>query len=272
MSKLTRESEETVSKAAERPVPQEAIEVVDKVHTILRLHKLLDDTQRWVTLVSPYLAIEKLRDVERKIRSALNRKVAVSLVIRARDKHSSAPSAAGLEMLRRLIEQGLKVYEVPDLHAKVYISERHALVTSLNLLESSFNNSIEIGMWVPAGRTEYEQIRNFVRQEVGGYKQEFSLPSPQDDDEDDDIPFFDDEEDEATGHCIRCGEELELNPSKPYCAEHYGVWARYSNPDYKDNYCHGCGDEYSATKNKPFCRDCFKNHRASGDDDDSIPF
>ncbi len=113
-------------------------------------------------------------------------------------------------MLYGLTAPGLKLYVLRDLHAKVYISEKHALVTALNLLESSFNNS-----------------------------------------------------------CIRCGDELELDPDKPYCSEHYAVWARYSNPDYKDNFCHGCGDDYSATKNKPFCRDCFNQYR---DRDDGIAF
>ncbi len=240
-----------------------------KMHTILRLHEILDEAQKWVTLVSPYLAIEKLRDIERKIRNALGRKVTVTLVIRARDEHSrSGPSAVGLEMLRRLIDLGLKVYEVRDLHAKVYLSERNALVTSLNLLESSFNNSIEIGMCVPAGRTEYDKIRDFVRHEIGPHTQELSLPASEE--EDDDIPFSEDEDDDeefgSTGHCIRCGEELELNPSKPYCPEHYAVWVRYSNPDFKDKFCHGCGDDYPATKNKPFCRDCFKQY------DGDIPF
>lgn len=253
----------------EKPATPEGVEVVGKLQTILRLHTLLDEAQRWVTLVSPYLAIEKLRDIERKVRGALNRKVAVTLVIRARDPYTSALSAAGGEMLQRLTEQGLKVFEVRDLHAKVYISERHALVTSLNLLESSFNNSIEIGMWVPAGRAEYDQIRDFVRDEVAPHKSALSLSVPNAGD--DDIPFDDDEESNATGHCIRCGEDQELNPSKPYCAEHYAVWARYSNPDYKDSFCHGCGDEYPATKNKPFCRACFEEHRALFDDD-NIPF
>jgi hypothetical protein len=255
----TRESEGPVSKADERPGPQGGVEVVGKMHTILRLHDILDEAQKWVTLVSPYLAIEKLRDIERKIRNALSRKVTVTLVIRARDEHSrSGPSVAGLEMLRRLIDQGLKVYEVRDLHAKVYLSERNALVTSLNLLESSFNNSIEIGMWVPAGRTEYDKIRDFVRHEISPHKQELSLPTSEE--EDDDLSFFEDEDEEfgSTGHCIRCGEELELNPSKPYCSEHYAIWARYSNPDFKDRFCHGCGDEYPATKNKPFLPPVFQ--------------
>ncbi|OJT26922.1 hypothetical protein BO221_02615 [Archangium sp. Cb G35] len=254
-----------MSKVAEKPVPSEGVEVVGKTHTILRLHDLLDEAQKWVTLVSPYLAIEKLRDVERKIRNALSRKVTVTLVIRARDAHqNSGPSTKGLDMIRRLVEQGLKVYEVPDLHAKVYVSERHALVTSLNLLESSFNNSIEIGIWVPAGRTEYGKILEFVRKEVAPHGRPLSMPAPEE--EDDDNPFFEDEELGETGHCIRCGETLELNPSKPYCAEHYAVWARYSNPDYRDSFCHGCGDEYPATKNKPFCRDCFDEY------DGGIPF
>jgi hypothetical protein len=252
---------------------QEGLEILGKSQTVHRLYSLLDGAEKFVILVSPYLSIEKLRDLERNIQSALKRKVTVTLVTRARDAHTAGPSPTGLVMLQALAQMGLRLYEVPDLHAKLYVSERHALVTSLNLIESSFNNSIEIGMWVAAQRPEYSQIMEFIRRELDPHGRVFR---PQATVEPfGSTPFMAAEPQHRqkpsrkkkvqTGYCIRCGDALALNPDKPYCPDDYAVWAEYSNPNYRDEYCHGCGDNYPATKNKPFCRDCY-------DSEESIPF
>jgi len=256
-----------------RPRPEE-LEFLGKSHTVHNLYRLLADAEKFVILVSPYLSIEKLRDLERNIQGALKRKVSVTLMTRARDAHTSGASPGGLLRLQALTQQGLRLFEVPDLHAKLYVSERHALVTSLNLLDSSFNNSIEIGMWVPVHRPEYAQIMKFIQQELGPYGRTFR---PQVDFDSNGPPTQmvaepvrsrrqPSRRQVKTGYCIRCGEEQSLNPDKPYCEDDYFVWAEYGNPNYRDNYCHGCGDEYSATKNKPFCRDCYEEYG------DCIPF
>ncbi|MCP3141435.1 phospholipase D-like domain-containing protein [Pyxidicoccus xibeiensis] len=254
-----------MSKDGTSSAPQEGFELLDKTQTVSRLYQLLDEAQKFVFLVTPYLSIEKLRDVERKLRSALNRKVSVVLIIRAEDASTRRPSEAGVEMLRNLVQAGLALGTVPDLHAKIYMSERRAIITSLNLLDSSFNNSIEVGMGMTDSRPEFKQLFSLIQKDILPNCQK-SVPFLADLD-DEDIPFGDDDEgdnlsdDDAKGHCIRCGTELELDTDRPYCEPHYAVWARFSNPDYTDRFCHGCGDEHPATKNKPFCRGCYREHR-----------
>ena len=43
------------------------------------------------------------------------------------------------------------------------------------------------------------------------------------------------------GFCIRTGEPIPFNPSKPFCLQAYNEWAQYSNVDYKETFCHKTG-------------------------------
>lgn len=230
------------------------LEFLGKSDTVRQLHSLLDEAQERVTLISPYVSIEKLRDVERKVRHALDRKVAVTLITRAADESTRGPSAQGQEILVSLMQSGMRLLTVRDLHAKIYYSERHALITSLNLIESSFNNSIEIGIWVSAKRAEYTQIIGFIKREVDPHCDELllkSAPEPRRRSAPA-LPRL-----PTQGFCIRCNGTIEFSPDKPYCEGDFAVWRRYSDPNYEDRHCHLCGTDFSATKNKPLCRKCF---------------
>ncbi|WP_044891101.1 phospholipase D-like domain-containing protein [Myxococcus hansupus] len=230
------------------------LEFLGKSDTVHRLQGLIDDAKKQVTLISPYVSIEKLRDLERKIRNALDRKVDVTLIMRAEDAHTRAPTGQGKEILLSLMSEGMRLAHVSDLHAKLYFSERHALITSLNLLESSFNNSIEIGVWVPANRPEYAQILKFIQDEIQPHRRDRivrfdplprrknAAPEPQQ---------------PPHGYCIRCQVDIEFDIGRPYCDKDFATWARYSDPHYEDKHCHHCGAAFNATKNKPLCRSCF---------------
>ncbi|RKH06853.1 hypothetical protein D7V97_22070 [Corallococcus sp. CA053C] len=253
------------------------LEFLGKSDTVRRLHGILDEARKSVVLISPYVSIDKLRDLERKIRQTLDRKVEVTLVIRAEDESTRGPSIQGQESLTKLLEAGLKLACVKDLHAKLYYSERHALITSLNLLESSFNNSIEIGVWVPAERAEYAQITAFVKTEIAPHLEAWGRarstdarrPSPPAEAKPrskkapSSVPKSPDH-----GFCIRCCCEIEFSPDEPYCDEHFAIWNRYGDPNYTDKHCHLCGTETPATMNKPLCRPCFFKNK----DPDDIAF
>lgn len=43
------------------------------------------------------------------------------------------------------------------------------------------------------------------------------------------------------GFCIRTGKEIPFNPKKPFSSDAYKSWAKYKNPNYKENYCHRTG-------------------------------
>ncbi len=232
----------------------EPLEFLGKSDTVRRLQGLIDEARQHVTLISPYVSIEKLRDVERKLRQALDRGVEVTLVMRAEDEHTRGPSRQGLELLDSLNKAGMRLVHVRDLHAKVYYSERNALITSLNLIESSFNNSIEIGVWVPASRSEYSQIIGFVTHEIEPHGQEQGARRPARSRRQSSPPA---PRQPPHGFCIRCHETIDFDVARPYCDRDFATWSRYKDPHYEDNHCHHCGADFGATKSKPLCRKCF---------------
>jgi phosphatidylserine/phosphatidylglycerophosphate/cardiolipin synthase-like enzyme len=212
---------------------------------ISRIVALIRHARREVWLVSPYVTVRGEGEISRAIRAALKRGVTVNLVFRF-DNGREINRAFWDEHIGELEDQGLHVFTVEQLHAKLYWSDAAVVVTSLNLLESSFDSIIDIGLWSDDSR-DIANARRFFEAEIHPNIVEF------DEDAEEEM-----EEDEEEGVCIRCGEDIDFDPGKPYCLDDYRKWARYGDEDYEDNYCHGCGDEYPATMRKPLCRDCYR--------------
>ncbi len=61
----------------------------------------------------------------------------------------------------------------------------------------------------------------------------------------------------TSGHCIRCGDDIDHDTDKPFCYSCYKSWAKWSNDDYEENYCHSCGKSYTTSKAKPLCKKCY---------------
>jgi len=230
---------------------------------VQRISELIAGSQKHLILVSPYVQLDNYRALTRPLKDALKRNVQVRLVVRSRDgsTRQDVTESSELTELRAL---GLKLYEVKDLHAKVYLSEKAALVTSLNLLRSSFNNSIEIGIRLDAGTAQYKQIDGFLRstiknevREVGAatepvlsrhsekLKPKSSRRSRKSGDE---------------GFCIRCAENIALAPDKPFCRECHRDWQDEddSDPHETENACHACGEDNETSFAKPLCKSCYK--------------
>lgn len=233
-----------------------------------RLSELIVGAQKHLILVSPYVQLDGYRTLTRDLKAALKRSVQIRLVVRSRDNSTrqDVTASADISELRSL---GLKLYEVKDLHAKVYLSEKAALVTSLNLLQSSFNNSIEIGVRLDAGTSQYKQVYGFLSSTIKDEAKEVTgtvdpvrseRPARLKSKEGRrshkrEVELADDE-----GFCIRCEEDIDLDPEKPLCRSCYRDWRDEddSDPYEPENFCHGCGDEEITSVAKPLCRDCYK--------------
>lgn len=233
--------------------------------TISRLVSLIKNARKHVILVSPYVTLGKEDRIGQAIRAALANKVSVTLIFRFDDVQAFARTCS--EYLQELTTRGLQLCVLPKLHAKLYWSESEAIISSLNLLSSSFLSSIEVGLW-SQDPADVAQVRQFIKQEL-----EPHLLAP------DDIhrlagttatgsprasrssrPM---EHPRAQtvmhGYCIRCALAIDLDPEKPYCWDDYQKWAEYETADYEDSFCHGCGKGFPATMNKPLCRSCYRN-------------
>ena len=157
----------------------------------------------------------------------------------------------------------IKTTFIKNLHAKCYLNEDHALLTSMNLHEFSQKHNAEMGILVSRENDGelYEKIRDqamrwktassavHVAENGTAYsvakgvrtKPEPTLQRPQ-------------------GFCIRCKADISANAEQPYCETHYASWNRYKNAAYEEKYCHTCGRKHAATLRKPLCPTCYKKY------------
>ncbi len=99
-----------------------------------RLNNLLNNANRKIMLISPYIQFE------RRIKAILIQKKqdGLEIIIVCRKADLKEPIA----------EYATKVIDVPTLHAKCYMSESEAIITSLNLYEFSQINNDEMGIHI----------------------------------------------------------------------------------------------------------------------------
>ena len=153
-----------------------------------------------------------------------------------------------------------------NLHAKCFLNESEALITSMNLYEFSQVNNEEMGVLVskvedPAMYAAvYEESMRLIRisEEVRVIVEKV-------------VPA----EDLARarrvlgsksgaperGSCIRCRLDIKADPAHPLCRDCYAQWKRYENSDYEEKACHLCGKSSKTSMRKPVCLDCYKSFK-----------
>ncbi|MBI4282394.1 MAG: hypothetical protein HY672_02775 [Chloroflexi bacterium] len=205
-----------------------------------KLLALIREARDWVWLVSPYLALwGHLKDT---IRLAVNKGVRVIVIVRADERLLSS------EDVRWLTQNSVTVAVSENLHAKIYMSEQIALVSSMNLTQYSTDNSHEIAL-VVEDKQAARQIQRYVTDSllVSASLIEASDANAITRSEDTQV---------GAGFCIRCGQRIAFDQSRPLCEEDHQVWATYRNDSYPENFCHRCGRPKAVTYARPLCQRC----------------
>ena len=222
----------------------EDTEVMQEVITIIK------EAREHIVLVSPYNSYHI--NLKHPIEAAAQ-KVAITAVCREDQKGKEDPHLKWLSN-----EIGADVYLVERLHAKIYYNESTAIITSMNLSESSANNSKEIGIRIKDG-TKIREIRRYVNEglikhgtQVAARPKSPAAPQQAQRPTSARAPRKSIE----SGSCIRCKAEIPLNPDAPHCAKCERSWKRYANPDYPEKHCHRCGKERKTSFAKPLCPSC----------------
>lgn len=219
--------------------------------SLARIEQVITSAERQLHLISPFVQVTDLH--ARRLHDAARRGVVITLVCRYNDL-----KAEERRFFRDLDTS--RVFDDPDLHAKCFLNERGAVLTSLNLYGASEKNN-EMGVWLDAvadreaytaAAGEAESIREFARE----IRRTAAPPEKR-------IDWLRAEptanrRKSRQGACIRCGIPVPFDPSRPYCAKCYMEWAKWGNPFYEDRCCHGCGrPDGGYTLEKPQCRECY---------------
>lgn len=220
---------------------------------------LINGAQQALVLACPYL--DPWRALTAAIERAHARGVAIHLILRGAEEREKQAAAASV--LRPFLSSLLFIER---LHAKVYLSEQAAVLSSMNLVASSALDSVEFAVTIvkqlhPDGyqqalkvcesliaMAEQDRLRHSTGIGLGiGLRAAPVAAQPQRG-----VP-----RQRSAGHCIRCGDEIAHNPDKPLCTSCYMNWAKYKDEDYTEERCHHCGRKSTTSMRKPLCRNCY---------------
>ena len=190
-------------------------------------------------LISPYLKlnprIRELLEVQ-----AQRRKTSIYIVCRKTDLET-----------KWLDDNRVFISFRKHLHAKCYMNDSHALVTSMNLYEFSQVNNDEMGILVSVqdDRELYQEIKaeadHILGQSLAARTEPVGKTTQA-----------------GSGFCLRCASATPFDLGRPYCNSHYRSWARFKREEYQEKHCHACGKEHGTSKAKPVCLSCYPQYRS----------
>ena len=224
------------------------------------LTELIKTSEEKLFLISPYLQIaDRLKHL---IKERDSRNIDIRVIYR-RDKLN----AEEMSYLQELTS--IKLLSCENLHAKCYLNENTAIITSMNLFQHSQQNNWEMGIKIEKETDQelYKKILDEVMLIIQNSQQTpFSIKKIEKE-----APVLSKSvstkmkkpqaSDNGGGFCIRCGSNLKINMEKPLCINCYKSWAEYSNELYKENFCHVCGQKSDTTYEKPVCYPCYKKNK-----------
>ncbi len=207
------------------------------------LEELIKGTKDRLILISPYLQFHnRIKD---HIHNLNIQKHDIRIVYRE--------SKLQLEESNWLESQiGVRTSICPTLHAKCYLNESEAIVTSMNLFSFSQQNNDEMGIHVT--KAEDKELYNSISEEAQRLltiSEEIRVSVKK-------VPAVTEKETEKrknkvkatnktktnkqTGYCIRTGVEVPFNIEKPMSYGAYKLWNKYGDPDYPEKFCHFSGE------------------------------
>ena len=218
--------------------------------------KIIEEADRELILISPFI---KPDDETKNLLENKRRVTAIHVIYGKKELNSK--ERAFLDSL------GIKPTFRKNLHAKCYLNENEALLTSMNLYQFSQEHNDEMGIlvsseddaqlykdiyrqakrWITASSEAKTAIEPKTGSATAKWKTRRKPASK--------VP--------KNGFCIRCKAVLPANPEKPYCKDCYKTSGRSQIYQKKGNHCHICGKKHPATLNKPLCVACYKEYKDS---------
>jgi len=226
------------------------------------LDELVKNARKQLFLISPYLQISKNL---RSLMKEADRQPLIDIKVICRKDSNWSPD--DISFLQDL--ENAKIKSIEGLHAKIYLNESTAIITSMNLYLHSQQNNKEVGLIFDAieDKVMYDQIfqevtrliedADKIQYKVTLEKEQPATAKPETSKEKASVKTLP-KSDKNIGYCIRCRTQMPLNPDKPLCSKCYPIWAKYSDVAYPEKFCHVCGKESKQSVEKPVCYTCYK--------------
>jgi hypothetical protein len=147
---------------------------------------------------------------------------------------------------------GIRTSICKNLHAKCYLSENEAIITSMNLYAFSQMNNNEMGIYI--SKSQDPELYNDALEEaerlltisdeirISVKKVTADTPAKTEKKIIEDKSNSSKSSDKQTGFCIRTGVPIQFNVEKPLSYEAFKSWSKFSDPNYAEKFCHFSGE------------------------------
>lgn len=220
--------------------------------------ELIDESKEYCYLISPY--IETWTLLERSLEKAARQRKRITFIVRNED-----------ETLARIkgihATYGFEFMMFDWLHSKLYCNERRALVTSMNLYDSSQKRNQEIGALFESASDASALLDEYILGDLLATPPRLILKGY----------FHEEDKTVATemkalearvsegGYCARCGTKMDLDITtiKKYnkrvrCASCYFKEPGQGDPrSVRTQHCHFCGERLESNLLDPFHPQCW---------------
>ena len=217
---------------------------LDTTGVSYHLQQLINRASEKLVLISPYL---KIND---RIRQSLEDKNRMKIDIRVvYGKNELQPEENNwLKSMTSIRSSFCK-----ELHAKCYLNEHEAIITSMNLYEFSQVNNNEMGIYIEKSNDPelykdiYQEVQRLIRisdELVTSVEKAPSRDKQQPDKTEtnqkiENKPILNQSK---NGFCIRTGVPIPFNQEKPLSYEAFKSWNQFGDPNFKEKFCHFSGE------------------------------
>lgn len=200
-------------------------EVVDQIV------KLVQNAKEKLIIITPYL------NLNARMRGALNeaKSNGAQITVYYRlEELSKKKNDADIRFFTENI--GAEMVYIERLHSKLYLNETSAVMSSMNMVAGSQDDSQEIGIFTMADNL-LSQFNIYCEKM---YKRQTNV---------DYVPEVKSSKAKkskhktVSGYCIRTGEKIPFNLKNPFTDKSFKSWNRFKNPDFKEKFCHFSGEK-----------------------------
>ena len=207
------------------------------------LEELIKGTKERLILISPYLQLNDR--IKEHIKNLNIQKRDIRIVYRENklqlDENNWLESQIGV---RTSINK--------NLHAKCYLNESEAIITSMNLYEFSQSYNNEMGIYISKAQdpelynAAFEEAQRLltISEEIRVTVKKVTADTPTKiekikiESKSSNTKSFD----KQTGFCIRTGVAIPFNLERPMSLPAFKSWSKYSDPTYAEKFCHFSGE------------------------------
>ncbi|RAW01961.1 phospholipase D family protein [Pseudochryseolinea flava] len=198
------------------------------------LEELIKRTKDKLILVSPYLQFNDR--IKEHIQNLNIQKKDIRIVYRENKLHPDENNWLANQI-------GVRTSICKTLHAKCYINDSEAIITSMNLYEFSQLNNNEMGIYITkeADPELYKDTFDEV-QRLLTISEEIRVTVQKMDAKNGSKKTAKESSNEGNGYCIRTGVTIPFDIEKPLSKEAYKKWNEYGDENYPEKYCHFSGE------------------------------